>query len=501
MSRPRRVEIRRQTRLFDDFFKIDEVIVAHERQDGTMSPDQRRLIFERGDAVAALLYNPHTDTVVVVNQFKVPTLIARRRDDPGSSDGWVTEAIAGMIDGNETPEQAIIRETMEEAGYAIRNPEHICAFFSSAGGTSERVFLYFAEVSDADKTGKGGGLEGEDVSIVQMSARRLFEQLSDGQIEDPKLAVAGYWLKDRLRTQGNPGEVAVLQDTIGDLLRRVTMGAERWLDEHLRGPEKMPLPTTTAAARPVASAPAGPLPLSTVRYALKKNPNVTIGYKTGLIDAMKDVSIWVNSENTDMLMDRVIGRSISSRIRFLGSNKDDEGNILEDTIAEDLRAAVGSRGHVRIGTVLVTESGSLKASHRVGRILHVATVQASLGGGVKANRGTLAACVVAVLDRAEKLNRRSWNIARNFLRERIGLKPRYYESILIPMIGAGEGGLEVEDVARTVIPAAIEYMASLRLATLREVYFIAFNQRTKAACDAVLDAAAADDQLAKLGAA
>ena len=57
MPGTRKVEIRKQTRLFDDFFKVDEIVVAHEQHDGTMSSDQRRLVFERGDAVAALLYS------------------------------------------------------------------------------------------------------------------------------------------------------------------------------------------------------------------------------------------------------------------------------------------------------------------------------------------------------------------------------------------------------------------------------------------------------------
>ena len=117
MPETRKVEIRKQTRLFDDFFKVDEILVAHEQRDGTMSSDQRRLVFERGDAVAALLYEPDTHTVIMVNQFRVPTLIARRRDNPATTDGWITEAVAGMIDPGETAEEAIIRETLEETGY------------------------------------------------------------------------------------------------------------------------------------------------------------------------------------------------------------------------------------------------------------------------------------------------------------------------------------------------------------------------------------------------
>jgi len=143
MAGPRKAEIHKQARLFDDLFKIDEVTVSYQRFDGTMTPDERRLIFERGDSVAVLLYNPDTQEVVTVDQFKVPSLIARRRDDPATTDGWITETIAGTIAGNDTPEEAISRETLEETGYRIKNPELIAKFFSSPGGTSERVFLYF----------------------------------------------------------------------------------------------------------------------------------------------------------------------------------------------------------------------------------------------------------------------------------------------------------------------------------------------------------------------
>ena len=76
MNASRRVEIRSQKRLFDDFFKIDELIVLHQRYDGSMSGAERRLVFERGDAVAVLLFDADARSVVLVEQFRPPTLIA-----------------------------------------------------------------------------------------------------------------------------------------------------------------------------------------------------------------------------------------------------------------------------------------------------------------------------------------------------------------------------------------------------------------------------------------
>jgi nudix-type nucleoside diphosphatase (YffH/AdpP family) len=198
---PARAVIARQQRLFDDFFKIDELLVTHRQIDGTTSSVQRRLVFERGDSVAVLLFNRDRRAVVLVGQFKAPTLIARRRDDPATTDGWLVEPLAGMIDTGEAPEAAAIRETLEETGYRIREPELIGRFFVSPGGTSERVFLYFAEVGDADRVGMGGGIDDEDIKVLDIGLEELFEQLACGLIEDAKLAIGAYWLQRRTGPQ------------------------------------------------------------------------------------------------------------------------------------------------------------------------------------------------------------------------------------------------------------------------------------------------------------
>jgi nudix-type nucleoside diphosphatase (YffH/AdpP family) len=195
---PERAVITRQRRLFDDFFKIDELFVTHRQNNGTMSSAQRRLVFERGDSVAVLPFSRDRRAVVLVEQFKAPALVARRRDDPATTDGWLVETLAGMIDDGETPEAAAIRETLEETGYQIRTAELIGRYFVSPGGTSERVFLYFAEVTDADRTDEGGGIDDEDIRVLHVGLAELFERLARGLIEDAKLAIGALWLQGRL---------------------------------------------------------------------------------------------------------------------------------------------------------------------------------------------------------------------------------------------------------------------------------------------------------------
>jgi len=198
---PGKAVIQRRRRLFDDVFKIDEFLVAHERADGAISAVQRRLVFERRDSAAVLLFDRRDRSVVIVEQFRMPALAARRRDDSSTTDGWVVETVAGMIDAGETPEDAVIRETFEETGYQIQRPRLLARFFASPGGTSERIFLYFAEVNDAERIGRGGGLDGEDIKVAKLPLDELFERLAKGAIEDPKLLIGAFWLQRRLTSQ------------------------------------------------------------------------------------------------------------------------------------------------------------------------------------------------------------------------------------------------------------------------------------------------------------
>jgi ADP-ribose pyrophosphatase len=416
MTTPRNVVIRGKRRVFDGFFKLDEVTLSHEQFDGSMSPDKNLLVFERGDAVAALILNRDTRQVILVEQFKAPTF------DKSKSNGWITEVMAGMIRAGETAEQAVIRETFEETGYRIKDPELIATFFSSPGGSSERIFLYYAVVADADKIAPGGGSrsEGEDIRLVTLAPEELFERLRGGALDDPKLIIAAYHLKDRLR---------------------------------IEAPQRIVL-------RP-----------GTIRYGKLPQKRLILGIKTGEILKVRDVQVWVNSENTDMMMDRIIGRTISANIRYGGAEKDEDGNVFEDTIADALRNALGRRAYVRMGTVVETTAGALDAIG-VRRVLHVAAVDGlGPGKGVRADPESIGRCATNVLMYAHNRNQRR------------GLLGRRDTSLLLPMIGAGDGGLAVEQVAPKLVAAVDEFFEGNPDTDLAQVFLLAFSARDKSACE------------------
>ena len=182
-----KTEIEKTQRIFDDFFKIDEAIVRFEKFNGVMSQPVRRLHFERGETVAALIYNTDTQKVVLVNQFRYPAFT--------KGSGWLTEVVAGILKTGEDPVEAIIREVEEETGFKVSKLEHIASFFVSPGGSSEMIKLYYTEVKAVDKISEGGGLieEGEDVKLVELTVDELKQMLINAELVDSKTLIAAQW--------------------------------------------------------------------------------------------------------------------------------------------------------------------------------------------------------------------------------------------------------------------------------------------------------------------
>jgi ADP-ribose pyrophosphatase len=183
----KKVIIERENRLLDDYFKVDEAYLSYELFAGGMSDTIRRLNFERGDSVAALLFNRDTERAILIEQFRYPAY----RKGPA----WMTEVVAGIVMEGESPEAALRREVREEIGYEIDKAHWVASFYLSPGGSSERVFLYCAEVNNARRTAPGGGTTdaGEDIRIVEYSLDALKDMLASARVHDAKTLIAILW--------------------------------------------------------------------------------------------------------------------------------------------------------------------------------------------------------------------------------------------------------------------------------------------------------------------
>lgn len=173
------VTVHKYQRLYKKHFALDEYDVSYKQFDGSMGKVLHREIFERdADAVAILPFDPETQEVVLIEQFRPGAL-----KDPVSP--WLIEIVAGMIDEGETVLQAAVRELKEESGIEVVPDDlhYINAVYPSPGGCSERVTLYIGKVH-ADHLLNKGGLdnENEDIRIFKIPAQEAFKYCDNGRI-------------------------------------------------------------------------------------------------------------------------------------------------------------------------------------------------------------------------------------------------------------------------------------------------------------------------------
>jgi nudix-type nucleoside diphosphatase (YffH/AdpP family) len=175
-------------------FRIEEVTLEFTRFDSSLSGEVTRLILDRGDSVALLLYDRSNEIVLLCEQFRAPTY--------RNGSGWLLELPAGMLESGESAEECARREAMEETGFSVQLLRRIGYPYLSPGGSSERIHIFYSEVSLKDRLGKGGGVvsEQEDIRIVGLPIDEAFAMVRDGQILDAKTLVALQWLElERLR--------------------------------------------------------------------------------------------------------------------------------------------------------------------------------------------------------------------------------------------------------------------------------------------------------------
>lgn len=183
------VEIISKRKLFNGFFQMVEYRFRHRLFEGGWSQEITREVFERGHAGVILPYDPNTDQVVLIEQIRLPAIET-------SETPWLLEAIAGMIEPNETVENVIHREADEEAGLKIGRTEKALSYLSSPGGTSERMYVYVGEVDSTQASGIHGlQSEHEDIRVHVVSRDQAYQWVEQGVIDNPATVIVLQWLQ------------------------------------------------------------------------------------------------------------------------------------------------------------------------------------------------------------------------------------------------------------------------------------------------------------------
>lgn len=194
----KRFEIVNKETIYNGFFRLEKYRLKHTLFQGGWSQELDRELFRRGNCVAVLLYDPLRDEVVLIEQFRVGAILQPER-------AWLLEIVAGAIEEGESPEEVALREAKEEAGCEVQQLQLIQAFYTTPGGASEWLSLFYGRV---DTRGVGGihGLdhEDEDIRVSAVKFDEAYRMLEEGKIDSAIPIIAIQWLyihRDKLRAE------------------------------------------------------------------------------------------------------------------------------------------------------------------------------------------------------------------------------------------------------------------------------------------------------------
>ncbi len=184
-------------------FSVEVVRFRHRRFDGAMSGVRSWELLCRGRAAGVLPYDPMTDQVALIEQFRLPALAA------GLAPVMV-EIPAGLCDGAEEPAATAVREAREETGLAVDLLERMGDFVLTPGASDERCTMFAGRIHAPEAGPDGiigqGGLaaEQEDIRVRLHPATDAIEAAVAGRYANSVTAIALLWLaarRDWLRTQ------------------------------------------------------------------------------------------------------------------------------------------------------------------------------------------------------------------------------------------------------------------------------------------------------------
>ncbi|MFZ5718726.1 MAG: NUDIX domain-containing protein [Pseudomonadota bacterium] len=139
-----------------------------------------REIEHHGRAACVLPYDPERRTALMVNLPRAPVIWAGGPPE-------LLEAPAGMVE-DEDPEETAIREALEECGVRLGRLEAVGSPFASPRVSSERIDLFLAAYSAADRVATGGGVavENEHIDVQEVPLALLWTWVEQRRIEDLK---------------------------------------------------------------------------------------------------------------------------------------------------------------------------------------------------------------------------------------------------------------------------------------------------------------------------
>jgi ADP-ribose pyrophosphatase len=192
------VKIQSREYLFRGFIQVEKVSLRHRLFNQTeYTPVIQRELIHRPEAAGVLIYDDAQQKFALIEQFRVGAM-----DDSDSA--WQLEIIAGVLDGDESPESCIRRESLEESGCEIDELQHLFSFYPSAGACSELFHLYSAQANLPEQGGIFGMPdEGENIQLHLIDYSEIKNLFTNGRLRNAPVIMALQWLQQHIKTTRN----------------------------------------------------------------------------------------------------------------------------------------------------------------------------------------------------------------------------------------------------------------------------------------------------------
>jgi O-acetyl-ADP-ribose deacetylase (regulator of RNase III) len=374
-----------------------------------------------------------------------------------------------------------IRQRLEAAQYAVwMDTENLAAgldwnkqIYSRIPQSDIVLLLLASETAESDWVRREIDVaKGAKVTILPVLIRGDFDkQEALDRLDIPRLQFASL-------LSGNEEEFEKLTEAIESLKHNTRDQQEAWLSELREGGK------SKAYDPPDKS------------IAVFRVGHREIHLAGGNMLGMKDIDVFVNSENDYMQMAKIFeSRTVSSLLRYAGSKIDGAQRLVEDTVQEELDQQVKTFGTRPLGksTVIATSaghpSGELFKSNHARYIFHAATVSVMGDGQDKrlealGTASGIKGAVKRTLEHIRVVDEKQGVVSpegteqrKSQEREREdGYKP--IESIILPAYGTGSGGRPLFEVAPAIIRAIHEFCIDSDLDStlqLKRIHFCVFS--------------------------
>ena len=134
---------------------------------------QKREIVEHPGAVAIVAVTDE-NKVILIKQFRKPIEQA------------IWEIPAGKLEIGETPKECALRELKEETGYSAKNIKLIHKFFTSAGFSNQKIYIFLAT---GLIKGEPNFDEDEIIETYEVDINEVFNMIIKNEIEDAKTTI------------------------------------------------------------------------------------------------------------------------------------------------------------------------------------------------------------------------------------------------------------------------------------------------------------------------